>query len=202
MAKRRRGGRSSGGGGGGGDTNALEEFDRKVAEVASNLAAFAKDTLDSAGEVKRFKASLEDMVSRGIGPAIQSLAEAAVPGGGGLVQDARRALGQVTATGNAGSELENYAAQAAFNGMPMDKETMSTMFPLMQARQQAVEAARQDAADVSSGFAARSGVTGSMRAADALGITDMIQGGQDLGRAIADQVNNVMRDGFVGGGRH
>lgn len=185
----RGGGRSSlGGGGGGVDASALQRtvdaLEKSFVEAASGVAGFAKELVEGSSEYKRAYSSAKELVSQLALPALQDV-------GGSFFGDLRKGLGQVTATGNAASELEDLSAKAAYQGMPLDKDLQSSIFPLIRARQEAVEQARQGAADVTLG-ALRGERPSAERAADALGVTDLmiaIQGG----------ANEVMRWMMNGG---
>lgn len=133
---------------GGGDSGDVDKFVEAIAGAAEGVVGFAKHVVEGSAEVKRAAAAFENLNSQLTAPAQQAIANLISPGAGGFVGAVREGLGKVTAAGAAAGELEDYAAQAAFQGMPLDKDFEKAALPLLQARREAVEAARRQAADV------------------------------------------------------
>lgn len=179
---RRRGGGSRSSSSGSGDSTLADAFDALLNPVQSltkgmeaaveGVVKFSKNTLEGAAEIKRAEAAYESLKEKLAGPALEGLANLASPGAGSFVGSLRRGLGGVAATGNAAQELEDISAQAAFQGLPLDKDLQKSIFPLIQARRDAVEAARQQAADVTGSEIKRQGEA----AAEFFGVGDILRG--------------------------
>lgn len=126
----------------------MTSLTKGMESAVDGVVKFGKNAIDGAAEVKRSEAAYESLKEKLTLPALEGLANLVSPGSGGLIGSIRRGLGGSAATGNAAQELEDISAQAAFRGMPLDKDFQSALFPLMKARREAVEAARQQSADV------------------------------------------------------
>jgi hypothetical protein len=164
MARRKsgRGGRRSGGGGGGRDLDAeAGALALALGEVADPLLAvgaglktagealggFAKGLVTGTEEWQRASAAVDQLTSSLTAPAIQGLAGAIAPGAGAFVGKARGALGEVAALGAAESELENFAAGAAAQGVPLDKNFLRSLVDPLIERQGSIQKGRQSAQD-------------------------------------------------------
>lgn len=131
--------------------DSLNDFDTAVINASHGLVGFGKDVASQASEIQRAKAAFSELSSQMAFPAAQAAASSISPGLGSLVGGARGFLGNVAATGTAAGELEDASAQMAFQGMPLSKDFQESIFPLLKARRQAVEQARQQSADVTRG---------------------------------------------------
>lgn len=205
----RRGGRKGGGGikrnkytgeaYSGGEQEDPDKFLEAIAGAAEGLTGFTKNLVEGSAEFKRAEAAISNLSSSLALPGIQDLAGAISPGLGSAVGSLRRGLGNVAAAGASAQDLEDLSVQSAAAGVPLSKDELEEFKPLFKARRQAMESARQLAADVN-----RDDLQKEVKAsAESLGVPTSAEGFKELFRELAREIVEEIRSKlpiFGGGG--